>query len=57
MSIVFEKGSFIGVINFFLFFCFLLGDLFGVKKLKECYQVEVEFNKQRIKDYKIFFNL
>ncbi|XP_065938595.1 cytochrome P450 2D20-like isoform X1 [Magallana gigas] len=56
MSTVFEKGSSTGAINFFPFLRFLPGDLFGVKKLKECYQVEVEFNKQRIKDHKTFFN-
>lgn len=54
MSTVFEKGSFTGAINFFPFLRFLPGDLFGVKKLKECYQVEVEFNKQRIKDHETF---
>uniref|UniRef100_K1R0T8 Cytochrome P450 2B4 n=1 Tax=Magallana gigas TaxID=29159 RepID=K1R0T8_MAGGI len=56
MSTVFEKGSSTGAINFFPFLRFLPGDLFGVKKLKECNQVEVEFNKQRIKDHKTFFN-
>ncbi|XP_052679727.1 cytochrome P450 2H2-like isoform X2 [Crassostrea angulata] len=40
MSTVFEKGSSTGAINFFPFLRFLPGDLFGVKKLKECYQVE-----------------
>lgn len=56
MNTVFEKGSSTGAINFFPFLRFLPVDLFGVKKLKECYQVEVEFNKQRIKEHKTYFN-
>lgn len=56
MNTVFENGSSTGAINFFPFLRFLPGDLFGVKKLKECYQVEVEFNKQRIKEHETFLN-
>lgn len=56
MNAVFENGSSTAAINFFPFLRFLPGDLFGVKKLKKCYQVEVDFNKKRIQEHRANFN-
>lgn len=49
-----KKAVLLGPLTSFRSFAFCQET--GVKKLKECYQVEVEFNKQRIKDHKTFFN-
>lgn len=57
MNTVFEKGSSTGAINFFPFLRFLPGDLFRVKMLKTCYQVEVAFNKDRIQEHRNKLNL